>query len=57
MVTQEWARTTDDILWRRSKLGLHFTADEVARLVPHVEGLVTEARLADPGYFEGRVNS
>ena len=32
LVTHEWARTTDDILWRRSKLGLHFTADEVKRL-------------------------
>jgi len=32
MVEREWARTTDDILWRRSKLGLHFTDDEVAKL-------------------------
>lgn len=32
MVTREWARTTDDILWRRSKLGLHFTAEETGRL-------------------------
>lgn len=32
LVEQEWARTTDDILWRRTKLGLHFTPDEVARL-------------------------
>jgi glycerol-3-phosphate dehydrogenase len=26
--THEWARTADDILWRRSKLGLHTTAAE-----------------------------
>ncbi|MCW0197083.1 glycerol-3-phosphate dehydrogenase [Sphingopyxis sp.] len=32
MVTREWARTTDDVLWRRSKLGLHFTEEEAARL-------------------------
>ena len=37
LVEQEWARTTDDILWRRSKLGLHFTADEVARLTAWLE--------------------
>ena len=28
----EWARTADDILWRRSKLGLRFSSDEVAAL-------------------------
>jgi glycerol-3-phosphate dehydrogenase len=27
---QEWARTGDDVLWRRSKLGLHLTADQRA---------------------------
>jgi len=25
---QEWARSADDILWRRSKLGLHLSAEE-----------------------------
>ncbi len=28
----EWAISTDDILWRRSKLGLRFSPDEVAEL-------------------------
>jgi glycerol-3-phosphate dehydrogenase len=37
MIEQEWARTTDDILWRRSKLGLHFTAEEVAKLAAWLE--------------------
>ena len=32
LVTREWAQTAEDVLWRRSKLGLHFTADEVATL-------------------------
>ena len=32
MVTREWARDAQDILWRRSKLGLHFTEAEVVRL-------------------------
>jgi len=26
LVEQEWARSADDVLWRRSKLGLHYTA-------------------------------
>ncbi len=28
LVKKEWARTADDILWRRSKLGLHLSPDE-----------------------------
>ncbi len=32
MVDREWACTTDDILWRRSKLGLHFSDEEVRKL-------------------------
>ena len=26
----EWAQTADDILWRRTKLGLHMTKTEIA---------------------------
>jgi glycerol-3-phosphate dehydrogenase len=29
LVKHEWARTAEDILWRRSKLGLHLPADSV----------------------------
>jgi glycerol-3-phosphate dehydrogenase len=32
LMTQEWARTADDVLWRRSKLGLALTGSEVAAL-------------------------
>jgi glycerol-3-phosphate dehydrogenase len=32
LVRMEWAHTAEDILWRRSKLGLRLTAPEVARL-------------------------
>ncbi len=44
----EWARCADDVLWRRSKLGLHFSADQrdaVARwwALRHPEGAVTAA--------------
>ena len=28
LVEQEWAETADDVLWRRTKLGLKATADE-----------------------------
>lgn len=32
LVTHEWARTAEDIVWRRSKLGLLMSPDEVAAL-------------------------
>ena len=57
MVMHEWARQPDDILWRRSKLGLYFTPDEAARLAEYAERVVAEARLADPDYFDGRINN
>jgi len=25
---EEWAQNADDVLWRRSKLGLHYTPEE-----------------------------
>ena len=32
LVANEWARTAQDVLWRRTKLGLRFNGDEVAAL-------------------------
>jgi glycerol-3-phosphate dehydrogenase len=32
LMAEEWAREPEDVLWRRTKLGLHFTPDETARL-------------------------
>ena len=32
LVDQEWAVTAEDVLWRRSKLGLHLTRAEAAAL-------------------------
>ena len=32
LVEQEWAQTADDVLWRRTKLGLRFSSEERARL-------------------------
>jgi glycerol-3-phosphate dehydrogenase len=32
LMDREWARTARDVLWRRSKLGLHLTSEEAAAL-------------------------
>ncbi len=32
LISREWARSADDILWRRTKLGLRFTQDEAFAL-------------------------
>ena len=32
LIDAEWARTAEDVLWRRTKLGLRFSAEEVAVL-------------------------
>jgi len=32
LMEREWARTEDDVLWRRSKLGLLFSAQEREQL-------------------------
>ena len=37
LVAQEWAMTAEDILWRRSKLGLRFTTQEAARLSDYLK--------------------
>jgi glycerol-3-phosphate dehydrogenase len=33
---EEWAQTSDDILWRRTKLGLRLNSAEQARLTAHL---------------------
>ncbi|MCC5883998.1 MAG: glycerol-3-phosphate dehydrogenase [Halomonas sp.] len=37
LVDHEWATTVEDILWRRTKLGLRLTPRQVERLSTHVE--------------------
>jgi glycerol-3-phosphate dehydrogenase len=32
LVEQEWAQTAEDILWRRTKLGYHFSAEQTEAL-------------------------
>jgi len=39
LVAHEWARTADDALWRRTKLGLHVTADDAQRLADYMATL------------------
>ncbi len=37
LIRHEWARTAEDILWRRTKLGLRFSAEESAELAAAVD--------------------
>lgn len=39
LMDQEWAQTADDVLWRRSKLGLRLSADEAATLDAFMAGV------------------
>jgi glycerol-3-phosphate dehydrogenase len=36
LVRREWARSAEDILWRRSKLGLHVPADAVQKIDAYI---------------------
>jgi glycerol-3-phosphate dehydrogenase len=44
-VREEWARTADDILWRRTKCGLEMPAADVVRVAACVDRLVAPAAL------------
>ncbi|MAF15271.1 MAG: glycerol-3-phosphate dehydrogenase [Marinomonas sp.] len=37
LIEHEWARTAEDILWRRSKIGLEFTTEQCARLESYLK--------------------
>jgi glycerol-3-phosphate dehydrogenase len=41
-VEHEWARSADDVLWRRTKAGLHLPAEARDRVAAYVRGLATE---------------
>lgn len=41
LITHEWARTADDILWRRTKLGLRLTPAQAAALESYVIARLT----------------
>jgi len=36
LLAKEWAQTAEDVLWRRTKIGLFLNADEVARLEGYI---------------------
>lgn len=38
MRDHEWAETADDVLWRRSKCGLHMTADQRHAVAAYMDG-------------------
>jgi len=40
LVRAEWARTADDVVWRRSKLGLRLSAEEIAAIDAAIGGMV-----------------
>ncbi|TVQ53577.1 MAG: glycerol-3-phosphate dehydrogenase [Rhodobacteraceae bacterium] len=43
LMTREWARTAEDVLWRRSKLGLRLTPEEAAALDAWMRGEAASA--------------
>ena len=42
LMTAEWARTAADVLWRRGKLGLRLSADQVAAVEDAMQRIVRE---------------
>jgi glycerol-3-phosphate dehydrogenase len=38
LVTHEWATTAEDILWRRTKIGMHTGAETLAKVEAHLAG-------------------
>ena len=46
LIAREWARGAEDVIWRRSKLGLRLEAAQVAALGEYIERRLGEMRLA-----------
>ncbi|HEY4746125.1 MAG TPA: glycerol-3-phosphate dehydrogenase C-terminal domain-containing protein, partial [Steroidobacteraceae bacterium] len=40
LMDREWAQTEDDVLWRRTKLGLRFSLEERERLAKFMAAMV-----------------
>ncbi|MEP3350375.1 MAG: glycerol-3-phosphate dehydrogenase [Marinomonas sp.] len=40
LIKHEWAHSAEDILWRRSKLGLEFTVEQVAELESYLQSKI-----------------
>jgi glycerol-3-phosphate dehydrogenase len=43
LMEREWAQSEEDVLWRRTKLGLRFSPEERARLATFMAGMVGRA--------------
>ena len=43
LIAHEWACTAEDVLWRRTKLGLHFTPEQTARLAAYLAERTSQA--------------
>ncbi|HEY7247855.1 MAG TPA: glycerol-3-phosphate dehydrogenase [Xanthobacteraceae bacterium] len=48
LMEREWAQTADDVLWRRSKLGLRFSPEERARLGRFMISTIGTGQKSDP---------
>jgi glycerol-3-phosphate dehydrogenase len=46
LMEREWARTADDVLWRRSKLGLHLDATAAGNIDAYMSGRVPVQQIA-----------
>ncbi|MGA7486657.1 MAG: glycerol-3-phosphate dehydrogenase, partial [Xanthobacteraceae bacterium] len=44
LMEREWAQTEEDVLWRRTKLGLRFSPEERQRLATFMAGMVGDGR-------------
>jgi glycerol-3-phosphate dehydrogenase len=42
LIREEWAQTADDLLWRRTKQGLHLTKEQASKLSEYMRGSVTQ---------------
>jgi glycerol-3-phosphate dehydrogenase len=47
LMSHEWAASADDVLWRRSKLGLHLAADEQAALTRRMASISPRRTVAE----------
>jgi glycerol-3-phosphate dehydrogenase len=48
LMATEWAKTADDILWRRTKLGLAFEADQVTALERYLKKVAVATHSPEP---------
>ena len=49
LVKHEWAQTAEDVLFRRTKLGLHVTQESADHLTSYLEGVLTCRSSGGPG--------